>query len=36
MDPTRRAAIARQAHVSALRRLARADTRHRIAPLLAP
>jgi NTE family protein len=34
MDPTRRAAIARHAHASALRRLAHADTRVRLAPLL--
>lgn len=33
MDPTRRAAIARQAYESTLRRLERADTRVRLAPL---
>lgn len=35
MDPSRRTAIARQAHASTLRRLDRADTRARLAPLFA-
>jgi len=35
MDPRRRAAIARQARASTLRRLERADTRDRLEPLLA-
>ena len=33
MDPTRRVAIARQAYESTLRRLERADTLERLAPL---
>jgi NTE family protein len=36
MDPSRRAAIARQAHASTVRRLSRADTRDRLAALFAP
>lgn len=35
MDPSRRASIARQAYTSTLRRLERADTTDRLAPLLA-
>ena len=34
MDPTRRTATARQSYESTLRRLARADVRERLAPLL--